>query len=345
MQAVDRTMRCWPARRGWSSRADSIATRTDGLVAGCRRARVFGAMARRAGTRATVVNSTGCWPIHWQPERRSMRCWCGGQAIGASTRELLTDLGPCAPRWTPACQRWSRWSADQPQVAVPPRCGDPAAAMRRRLRAALVAFGLAACGNNPPVPDWQMNARGALEAPRALSVRRQPDPEDVSSRPHRRLPHRSGRPAARLELARCATRVASTVLEVCAGFEALRADAGPPERTYAAYLAGQAGRRPGWRCCRCSIARSPHHPMPSHRLQEVADPLARLVAAGVLTCKPGAPTRTDHRAGFRTASAQGWRRPLLAWLGVQATQRAAAAGRRCRGRTSVRPHGAGDGLR
>ena len=45
---------------------------------------------------------------------------------------------------------------------------------------------------------------------------------------------------ARLELLRCATRVAALVFEPCAGFEALAADAAPAEQAYARYLAGQA---------------------------------------------------------------------------------------------------------
>ena len=59
-------------------------------------------------------------------------------------------------------------------------------------------------------------------------------------------------------------------------------------------------------------------------LKGVADPLTRLVAAGVLMQTNRADPNTIA-AAIDTASAQGWRRPLLAWLGVQA-QRAEAAG-------------------
>ena len=51
---------------------------------------------------------------------------------------------------------------------------------------------------------------------------------------------------------------------------------------------------------------------------------ARLVAAGVLF-QAGRASPDLLALAVDTASAQGWRRPLLAWLGVQA-RRAEAAG-------------------
>ncbi len=48
----------------------------------------------------------------------------------------------------------------------------------------------------------------------------------------------------------------------------------------------------------------------------IEDPLARLVAAGVLVRRgQGSPALLD--AAAQAASQQGWRRPLLAWRGVQ----------------------------
>ena len=52
--------------------------------------------------------------------------------------------------------------------------------------------------------------------------------------------------------------------------------------------------------------------------------LSRLVAAGVFL-KNGSIDPAGISAAVDVASAQGWRRPLLAWLGVQ-EKRAAAAG-------------------
>ncbi|MGL4807100.1 MAG: hypothetical protein ACRC2X_10695, partial [Giesbergeria sp.] len=49
---------------------------------------------------------------------------------------------------------------------------------------------------------------------------------------------------------------------------------------------------------------------------QLSDPLARLVAAGVLLRRAQA-SPAVVQAAVDTASHQGWRRPLLAWLGVQ----------------------------
>ena len=52
-------------------------------------------------------------------------------------------------------------------------------------------------------------------------------------------------------------------------------------------------------------------------MQGIADPLSQLVAAGVLFQKGQASPAVVQQA-VDTASAQGWRRSLLAWLNVQA---------------------------
>jgi hypothetical protein len=59
-------------------------------------------------------------------------------------------------------------------------------------------------------------------------------------------------------------------------------------------------------------------------LKGIADPLSRLIAAGVLM-RRGVATPAVIAAAVETASQRGWRRPLLAWLGVQ-LQQARAAG-------------------
>jgi hypothetical protein len=52
-------------------------------------------------------------------------------------------------------------------------------------------------------------------------------------------------------------------------------------------------------------------------VQAIADPLSRLVASGVLM-RSGRASPPVIAGAVEAASAQGWRRPLLAWLGVQA---------------------------
>jgi hypothetical protein len=127
---------------------------------------------------------------------------------------------------------------------------------------------------------------------------------------------------ARAELLRCATRVASLVFEPCTGFDALAQDADAAEQAYARYLAG--GATPA----DAALLPEAHRALvqgaaPEAALAAIPDPLSRLVAAGVLQ-RQGRASGAVAAQAVDTASAQGWRRPLLAWLGVQA-QRAEAA--------------------
>lgn len=155
----------------------------------------------------------------------------------------------------------------------------------------LLALALAGCGRQPA--DWQLNAvqsmgiyerlylTGAARADEEFAVARR----EIAS---------TGRPdlVARAELLRCALRVASLDFDDCPGFAALRADAAPEDLDYAEYLAGRRERAPG------------------------ADPLPTLVSAGV-QLRRGTIRPEAIQEAVDAASAQGWRRPLLAWLGVQ----------------------------
>jgi hypothetical protein len=128
---------------------------------------------------------------------------------------------------------------------------------------------------------------------------------------------------ARAELTRCAWRVASLVFEDCPGFAALAQDAPPAEQAYAAYLAGKATPQDA-----ALLPAAQREAMSgdgsAKALSGVTDPVSRLVAAGVLL-RSGRAQPAAFAEAVDTASAQGWSRPLLAWLGVQ-VQRAESAG-------------------
>jgi hypothetical protein len=192
--------------------------------------------------------------------------------------------------------------------------------LRNSLSASLLAL-LAACAGGPPLPDWQMNAKGALDRAVGAYLAGNVLVENQEFKRARDEIASTGRLdlLARVELVRCATRVASLVLENCDGFEQLRADAAPAERAYADFLAGRAqpsdlASLPAQYRAVASVSSDAAS---SAALQGVSDPRSKLVAAGVLF-------RTNHAtpavltSAVETASAQGWRRPLLAWLGVQA---------------------------
>ncbi|SDF51799.1 MULTISPECIES: hypothetical protein [unclassified Duganella] len=210
---------------------------------------------------------------------------------------------------------------------------------------------LAGCGNNPPVPDWQMNAHNGIDRATAAYMEGNTRIEAAEFKRARSALASTGKVdlMIRAELIQCAARVASLVFEDCAGYDKLAQDASPADRAYAAYLAG---RLPG---VGRSVAAAPaastttaagaplsaadigllpaqHQPVAAatsdaaaaSAVQAIADPLSRLVASGVLL-RAGRATPQILADAVETASAQGWRRPLLAWLGVQA-MRAEQAG-------------------
>jgi hypothetical protein len=197
---------------------------------------------------------------------------------------------------------------------------------------------VAGCAGGPPPPDWQQSARGALDLAVAAELRGDSRIAALEFDRARAEVRRTGRPdlLARAELLRCAARAASLQLDPCEAFERLRADAAPPERAYADHLAGRLA--PGQATllppAQQSVAAAVHaagvadaatgDAAAAARLQGLADPLSRLVGAAVLL-RAGRAGPAVIAAAVDTASAQGWRKPLLAWLGVQ-HQRAAQAG-------------------
>ena len=190
------------------------------------------------------------------------------------------------------------------------------------IAAGIVLGLLAACANKPAQPEWQMNAADALQRSLHAYLAGDARIEAQEFAKARSELTRTGRAdlVARAELARCASRVASLVLEGCPGFDALQPDAALPEQAYEEYLAASVGT--------ANVAALPEQ----HRataaalaagradaavVQAIADPLARLVAAGVVF-RAGQSSPALIASAVTTASAQGWRRPLLAWLNVQA---------------------------
>jgi hypothetical protein len=184
-----------------------------------------------------------------------------------------------------------------------------------------IACALAACASHPPAPDWQANAKTASERAVAAYLVGNARIETAELARARSEVARTGRAdlLARVELAHCAAQVASLVFGPCAAFEPLRVDAAPPERAYAAYLAAQATATDVAllpEAHRAVAAGTAGDAPNAAALAAIADPLSRMVAAGVLFEAGRADPQVIAQA-IDTASAQGWRRPLLAWLGVQ----------------------------
>lgn len=192
---------------------------------------------------------------------------------------------------------------------------------------ATLAWGLllAGCASKPPEPEWEMNAQGSSQKALDAYLSGNARVEKLEWERARAEVARTGRPdlLARLELLRCAAQVASLVVEPCTAFEALRQDAAPPERAYADHLAGRPLAAPDVALLPAA-QRAVAAGAGGAALAGIEDPLSRLVAAGVLL-QAGRADPAAIAAATDTASAQGWRRPLMAWLLLQ-VQRAEAAG-------------------
>ncbi|CAN7350134.1 hypothetical protein [Massilia sp. LjRoot122] len=190
-----------------------------------------------------------------------------------------------------------------------------------RICAFLAVAMLAACAGKPLPPDWQADAKGALDGSVDDYLKGHTAAAAAGFRSARTATTSTGRPdyVAQVELVRCAARVASLDFDDCPGYAALAQEATPEQRAYADYLYGR------WEGLNGALLPEQHRPvLASGQVAGVADPLARLVAAGA-AFKAGRITPEGMAQAIDTASNQGWRRPLLAWLGVQA-QRAEAAG-------------------
>ena len=184
--------------------------------------------------------------------------------------------------------------------------------------ALLCVLSLAACSSAPKVPDWQIEAKGALDQAVAAYLEGNSRVAMAERTRARQQLGRTGRTdlIASAELVQCAARVASLVWEPCTGFEILRPDAPPSQHAYADYLRGQLAP--------AAIALLPPAQQTAANrtandgsaLQDVDDPLSLLVSAGVLL-QGGKANPAIIAQAVATASSQGWRRPLLAWLGVQ----------------------------
>ena len=180
----------------------------------------------------------------------------------------------------------------------------------------LAALALAACSGGPKTPDWQLEAKTAMERAVAAYLEGNSRVEALEFGRARSEISSTGRVdlMARAELLRCASRVASLVLEDCAGFERLRADAPPAERAYADYLAGQL--QPQDIALLPATQRAAAAGGDVAALKGINDPLSQLVAAALMF-RAGRASPAALQQAVDTASSQGWRRPLLAWLGVQ----------------------------
>ncbi len=183
---------------------------------------------------------------------------------------------------------------------------------------------LAGCAGGPPAPDWQANTHAALTAHTQawLTGRDRVAVQELTIA--RREIARTGdaAQAARVELTACAVLLATLESGDCPAFQPLAQDAGPAAQTYADYLAGH------WQGLAVAQLPPAQQGVPKARdglavLQGIEDPLSRLVAAAGLL-RAGQLSPAGIALAIDTASRQGWRRALLAWLGFDRDRLTAA---------------------
>ncbi len=194
--------------------------------------------------------------------------------------------------------------------------------MKNIVYASVMAVVLAGCGSKVVQPDWKANAASSLRGYSNAYLKGESTVASAEFARARMEMASTGRPdlVAHAELYRCATRIANIEYDECPGFLALAQDATPAERAYAQYLSGR------WDGLDAALLPEQHRAVAQGKGQvaAIADPLSRLVAAGVLM-RAARVTPADIAAAIDAASGQGWRRPLLMWLGVS-LKRAHAAG-------------------
>jgi len=203
--------------------------------------------------------------------------------------------------------------------AAPPRWAG-------RLAGAVLAVALAGCASGPPTPDWQADAHGAVQRATRADLEGLDRLADMEWAKAEAAVARTARAdlLARVALTRCAVGQARLLAQPCAGFERWASDATVPDRLYHAYLnavlppEGVAALPEAHRSVARALAAAPGNEpwAPAALLSGMPDPVARLVAGSVLWRAQ----RLDT-AGLQvlvdTASAQGWRGALMAWLVAQ----------------------------
>lgn len=177
---------------------------------------------------------------------------------------------------------------------------------------------LSACASVPRPADWQLNAKAAMDRSVSAYLEGNSRLEALEFARARTAVGSTGRLdwLAKVELLHCASHVASLALEPCSGFEKIRLDAQPEARAYADYLAG--------RLMPQDVALLPlsqrvvagsGNIVSDAEFVAIKDPMSQLVAVAV-AFQAGRASRAQISLAVDAASRQGWRRPLLAWLGV-----------------------------
>ncbi|GAB4087511.1 hypothetical protein [Hydrogenophaga soli] len=210
-----------------------------------------------------------------------------------------------------------------------------------------VGMALVACSHQPPTPEWALAARDGTERGNLAHLSGQTRVANTEWQRARQAAASTGDPLAmaRVALAQCAAQVASLQLspepEPCTRADVwLQAQPSAALAAYRRYLQGRVAHAADvallpaahqatapWLLAAPQAGaegareRSASPALDDARwadaLRAMPDPLSRLVAAAV-AWRSGQAGPAVMAEAAATASAQGWSRPLLAWLGLHA---------------------------
>lgn len=180
---------------------------------------------------------------------------------------------------------------------------------------------LCACASGPAVPDWQVQSQSALQEFRQRYLEGDSSGAARAFARAKAAVASTGKPelVAKAELVRCALGVAALDFDACSDYEVQSANASADDRAYGDFINAR------WNALDPSRLPASYRSIATARddaarlLQGIDDPVSRLVAAGALF-RATALSPAGVATAVDTASAQGYRRPLLAYLNVQARQ-------------------------
>ncbi len=183
----------------------------------------------------------------------------------------------------------------------------------------MTALACAAC-TRPTVPEWEERAHEAFEQYRRDYFDGEPSADRQLQRAADALAS-TGKVElrARGELIRCALATAALDFDRCSSWQALQADASAEDRAYGTLLSGKFDAvdvkavPPQY----VDLAKARDAGARNGALAKIEDPVSRLVGAGAVF-RAGDLSPAGVELAVATASEQGWRRPLLAWLTAQA---------------------------
>lgn len=185
----------------------------------------------------------------------------------------------------------------------------------------ILALLLSACGGGPTVPDWQIDTQSAMTRYTQYYLEGRSKLALASFNKARNATAATAdiNATAHLELVKCGVAMAALDSTPCTIYTTLaKQSTNPADANYYHFLIGD------WQSVDPKILPNAYQAIvnpgsvkeTNARINQISDPLSRLIATSVSVIRQQYDMQTLEIA-INTASEQGWRRPLLAYLLVQ----------------------------